>query len=128
MGNSKNQVAKISKEGTGTTKSEESEYCVPTPDFDADNYWKWESVMEVSLHAHGVWESIVSGDTSTDEAKMYNSKAMNVILNVLPNFVKTKVGQCSTAKALWEKLHNLYSTKQSGQDVIENSDPFDYDE
>ena len=53
---------------------------------------------------------------------------MNVILNVLPNSVKTKVGQCSTAKALWEKLHNLYSTQQSGQDVIENSDPSDYDE
>ena len=53
---------------------------------------------------------------------------MNVILNVFPNFVKTKIGQCSTAKALWEKLHNLYSTKKSGQDVIEYSDPSDYDE
>ena len=29
---------RVSKEGAGTTKSEESEYCVPTPDFDADNY------------------------------------------------------------------------------------------
>ena len=84
--------------------------------------------MEVSFQAHGVWESIVSGDTSTDKAKRYNSKAMNVILNVFPNSVKTKVGQCSTAKALWEKLHNLYSTNQSGQDVIENSDPSNYDE
>lgn len=31
-------------------------------------------------------------------------------------------------KAIWEKLHNLYSTKQSGQDVIENLDPTNYDE
>jgi len=38
MGKSKKHVTRISKEGTGTTKSEESEYCVPTPDFDADNY------------------------------------------------------------------------------------------
>ena len=53
---------------------------------------------------------------------------MNVILNVFPNSVKTKVGQCSTTKALWEKLHNLYSTKKSSQDVIENSDPSKYDE
>ena len=53
---------------------------------------------------------------------------MNVILKVFPNFVKTKVGQCSLAKSLWEKIHNLYSTKKSGQDVIENLDPSDYDE
>ena len=128
MGKSNKQVTRISKEVTCTTKSEESDYCVPTPDFDVDNYWIWESRMEVSLQAHEVWESIVSGDTSTEEAKRYNSKAMNVILNVLPNFVKTKVGQCWTAKALWEKLHNLYSTKKSGQYVIENSDPSEYDE
>jgi len=53
---------------------------------------------------------------------------MNVILNVFPNSMKIKVGQCSTAKALWEKLHNLYSTKKSGQYVIKNLDPSDYDE
>ena len=75
MGKSKKQVTRISKEGTGTTKSEESEYCVPTPDFDADNYWIWESRMEVNLQAHGVWESIVSRDTSTNDDKRYNSKA-----------------------------------------------------
>ena len=84
--------------------------------------------MEVHLLVHGVWKSIVSGDTSIDEAKRYNSKAMNVILNVFRNSVKTKVGQCSTAKALWEKIHNLYSKNQSGQDVIEYWDPSDYDE
>ena len=82
MVNSKKQVAKISKEGTVTKKYEESEYCVPTPNFDADNYWIWESRMEVHLQAHGVWESIVSRDTYTNEAKRYNSKAMNVILKV----------------------------------------------
>jgi len=38
MGNSKKKVTRISKEATGTTKSEESEYCVPTLDFDAGNY------------------------------------------------------------------------------------------
>jgi len=84
--------------------------------------------MEVHSQAHGVWESIVYIDTTTDEVKRYNSKAMNVILNVLPNFVKTKVGQCSTVKDLWEKIYNLYSTKQLRQYVIENLDPFDYDE
>lgn len=36
-------------EGTGKTKFEESEYCVPTPHFDVDNYWIWELRMEVHL-------------------------------------------------------------------------------
>lgn len=72
--------------------------------------------------------NLVSRDTSTDTTKRYNSKAMNVILNVFPNFVKTEVGQCSTTQAHWEKLHNIYSTKQSCQNVIENLDPYDYDE
>jgi len=83
--------------------------------------------MEVTLQAHGVWESIVSRDTSTDESKRWNLKAMNVILNVLPNSVKTKVGQCST-KALWEKRHNLYSRKKLSQYVVENLDPYEYDD
>jgi len=30
--------------------------------------------MEVSLQAHGVWESIVFGDISTNEAKRYNQR------------------------------------------------------
>jgi len=128
MGNSKKQLTRISKEGTRTKKSEEHEYFVPTLDFDAENYWIWESRMEVHLHAHGIWESIIFRDTSTDEAKRYNSKAMNVILNVLLNSVKTKVGQGSTAKSLWEKLHNLYSTKQPSQYVIKKSYPSNYDE
>jgi len=56
MGKSKKWVTRISKEGTGTTKSKESKYCVPTPNFDSDNYWILESRMEEYLQAHGVWE------------------------------------------------------------------------
>ena len=120
MGKSQKQVARISNEGTSTTKFEEREYCVRTHDFNADNYQIWESRIEVQLKAHGVWQSIVSRDTSANEAKRYNSKVMNVVLNVLPSSVKTKVGQCSTIKDLQEKLQNLYSIKQLGQYVIEN--------
>ena len=47
MGKSKKRVTRISKEGIGTKKSQESEYYVPTPYFDVDNYWLWESRMEV---------------------------------------------------------------------------------
>lgn len=84
--------------------------------------------MEVYFYAHGVWELVVSGNTSTDKAKRYNSMSMEVILNVLSNYWKIEVGQCSTAKSLWERLHNIYSTKKSSQYVIKTLDHSDYDE
>jgi hypothetical protein len=34
---------------------------------------------------------------------------MDSILEGLPDLVKDKVGQCSSTKELWDKLHNLYS-------------------
>jgi CO dehydrogenase/acetyl-CoA synthase beta subunit len=33
---------------------------------------------------------------------------MDFILEGLPDSVKDKVGQCSSTKELWDKLHNLY--------------------
>lgn len=49
---------------------------------------------------------------------------MYVILSSLPYFVKTKVGQCSSAKHLCEKLQNLYLKKH--EDQYEDDDN-DYD-
>jgi hypothetical protein len=34
---------------------------------------------------------------------------MDTIMDGLLDSVKVKVGQCSSAKDLWDKLHNLYS-------------------
>jgi len=42
---------------------------------------------------------------------------MNAIFNVLLDPVKERVGQCLTAKILWERLHNLYPKKNVGQDI-----------
>jgi hypothetical protein len=42
------------------------------------------------------------------ELKRNNKIAMDFILEGLPNSVKDKVGQCSSSKELWDKLHNLY--------------------
>jgi hypothetical protein len=36
---------------------------------------------------------------------------MDDILDTLSDLVKVKVGQCSSSKELWDKLHNLYSKK-----------------
>jgi hypothetical protein len=33
---------------------------------------------------------------------------MDDILDGLPKSVKFKVGQCSSAKEIWDKIHNLY--------------------
>jgi hypothetical protein len=33
---------------------------------------------------------------------------MDFILEGLPDSVKEKVGKCSSAKELWDKLHNIY--------------------
>jgi len=56
--------------------------------------------MIVHLEAHYVSQFVVFGNTSTEEAKNYNTKSMNVIFNVLPNLVKEKVGQCSMTKII----------------------------
>jgi hypothetical protein len=35
---------------------------------------------------------------------------MDFILEGLPNLVREKVGKCSSAKELWDKLHDIYSS------------------
>jgi hypothetical protein len=36
--------------------------------------------------------------------------AMDFIWEGLPNLVREKVGKCSSAKELWDKLHDIYSS------------------
>jgi hypothetical protein len=75
--------------------------------------------MKVFLEAHGydVWYSVVTGYTTSKkplktatkkELKRNNKIAMDAILDGLPDSVKVKVGQCSSTKEIWDKLHNLY--------------------
>ena len=35
---------------------------------------------------------------------------MDFIWEGLPNLVREKVGKCSLAKELWDKLHDIYSS------------------
>ena len=44
-----------------------------------------------------------------EKSKEYNAKAVKEILNGLPNSVKNNVGKCSSAKGIWDKLHDLHS-------------------
>jgi hypothetical protein len=90
-----------------------------TPMFDGQNYEIWSHKMKVFLQAHGfdVWKSVVTGYTTSKkplkttakkELKRNNKIAMDSILDGLHDSVKVKVGQCSSTKEIWDKLHNLY--------------------
>jgi hypothetical protein len=91
-----------------------------TPLFDGQNYEIWSRRMRVFLQAQGfdIWNSVVSGYTAPKkplktatkkELKRNNKIAMDAILDGLSDSVKVKVGQCSSTKEIWDKIHNLYS-------------------
>jgi hypothetical protein len=44
------------------------------------------------------------------ELKKNNKIAMDFIWEGLPNLVREKVGKCSSAKEIWDKLHDIYSS------------------
>jgi hypothetical protein len=77
--------------------------------------------METFLQAHGydIWKSVVTRYTATNKLKTATKKklkrnnkiVMDFILEELPDSIKEKVGKCSLAKDLWEKLQNIYSKK-----------------
>jgi hypothetical protein len=83
-------------------------------------YELWSGRMKVFLHAQGyyIWLSVVTGYDSSKRAKTStknelkkNKKiTMDFIWEGLPNLVREKVGKCSLAKELWDKLHDIYSS------------------
>ena len=84
------------------------------------NYDMWSRRMKVFLQAHGnyIWISIVIGYDSSKRAKTATKKElkknnkilMDFIWEGLPNSIREKVGKCSSAKELWDKLHDIYSS------------------
>jgi hypothetical protein len=93
------------------------------PMFNGQNGFKyeiWSRRMEVFLQAQGhyIWLSVVTGYDSSKRAKTATKKelkknnkiAMDFIWEGLPKPVREKVGKCSSAKELWDKLHDIYSS------------------
>jgi hypothetical protein len=93
------------------------------PMFNGQNGFKyemWRKMMEVFLQAQGhyIWISVVTRYDSSKRAKTAAKKelkknnkiAMDFIWEGLPNPVREKVGKCSSAKVLWDKLHDIYSS------------------
>jgi hypothetical protein len=93
------------------------------PMFNGQNGFKyemWSRRTEVFLQAQGnyIWLSVVTGYDSSKrgytatkkELKKNNKISMDFIWEGLPKLVREKVGKCSSAKELWDKLHDIYSS------------------
>ena len=92
------------------------------PILNEENYEQWSIRMRVYLQSLGcgVWSAVISDyippkrirTTSQKESKKNNSRAMEAILDGLPQPLKEKIGPCLSAKELWIKLEKLYSVEQ----------------
>jgi hypothetical protein len=93
------------------------------PLFNSQNglkYEIWRRSMKVLLQEHGhyIWLSVVirydsskrENTTTKKELNKNNNIAMDFISEGLPNQVREKVGKYSSAKELWDKLHDIYSS------------------
>jgi hypothetical protein len=57
------------------------------------------------------YDSSKGETTSTKKELNKNNKiAMDFMWEGLPNPVREKVGKCSSAKEIWDKLHDIYSS------------------
>jgi hypothetical protein len=96
-------------------------------------YEMWSRRMKVFLQEHGnyIWLSVVTGYDSSKREKTASKKelkknkkiAMDFIEEGLPNPVREKVGKFSSAKELWDKLHDIYSSPiANSKNVKEDAD------
>jgi chromosome segregation ATPase len=106
------------------------------PMFNGQNGFKyemWSRRMKVFLQTQGhyIWLSVVTGydgskrekTASKKELKKNNKIEMDFISEGLPNPVREKVGKCSSAKELWDKLHDIYSSPiADSENAIEDAD------
>jgi hypothetical protein len=88
-------------------------------------YIFWSTRMESHLKALGpdVWNSVITDyfppsrvrTPAQKKAKKSKSMTMNTILDGLPDDVKEKIGECNSAKELWDKIKDLYSDEKSNE-------------
>ena len=68
---------------------------------------------------HDVWNSLITDyfppktirTPAQNKSKESNSMVMDTILDGLPNDVTEKIGECNSAKELWDKINDLYSNE-----------------
>jgi hypothetical protein len=96
-----------------------------TPILGKEQYIFWSRRMEIHLNVLGleVWNSMIIDyfppntvrTLAQKKAKKSKSMAMNTILDGLPVDVKENMGECNSAKKLWDKIKNLYSDEKSNE-------------
>ena len=110
MAKSRKKVSNPPKDvSPSTTKIEENQF-EEVPRFNG-NFNIWEARMRNFLKTQGIeiWKSVIVDSMMDGESKEYNAKAMKAILNGLPDSIKNNLGKCSSAKGIWDKLHDLHS-------------------
>ena len=103
------------------------------PTLNKGEYAVWKKRMSVYLLSLGcdVWNALISNyilpkrgrTTYHKDSKKNNSRAMEAILDGLPQPIKEKTVQCISTKELWVKLEKLYSVEQRAEgslDIFEN--------
>jgi len=75
------------------------------------NFDMWEIIMRTFLQSEGIeiWESVIDDSKMDEESKEYNAKAAKTILDGLPDSVKKNLGKYSSAKDIWDRLHELHA-------------------
>ena len=114
MARSKKKASKPAKNvSPSSTKIEGSplEYILfEVPKFDG-NFDVWEIKMRAFLMFEGieVWESVIDGSKMDKESMEYDAQATKTILNGLLDSVKKNLGKYTSAKDIWDRLHDLHA-------------------
>ena len=110
MENPRKKVSNPPKYVSLSTIEIEVDQFVKAPLF-KENFDIWEARMRNFLKTHEieVWKSVITTDMMDEESKEYNTRVIKAILNGLPNSVKANFEKCSSAKVIWDKLHDLHS-------------------
>ena len=91
------------------------------------NFDIWEIKMRTFLKSQGIeiWESVIDDSKMDRETKEYNAKAAKTILDGLSDSVKKNLGKYSSAKDIWDRLHELHSKGALTMSISqeENSEP-----
>jgi len=89
------------------------------------NFNIWEAKMRTFLQSQGIelLEPVIDDSTMDRESEEYNAKATKTILNGLHDSVKKNLGKHSSAKDIWDKLHDLHSKGALTMTINQKGDP-----
>ena len=91
------------------------------------NFDMWEIKMRTVLQSQGIeiLESVIDDSKMDRESKEHNAKAAKTILDGLPDSVKKNLGKYSSAKDIWDRLHDLHAKGALTMTISEeeNSEP-----